>query len=159
MFDEFQDTTEGQYRLIKAMAGESFRNIFVVADDDQIIYQWNGASYQQIQRFRSDFSPHEIQLPTNYRCPPNIVSAANRLVVHNMERTISKSPLASGKTVLRYPNDQEIHLLRFKSDDMEIEGVAERISNIDVSRRGEVAVLARNRFLLNKLMDLSLIHI
>jgi len=153
MFDEFQDTTEGQYRLIKAMAGESFRNIFVVADDDQIIYQWNGASYQQIQRFRSDFSPHEIQLPTNYRCPPNIVSAANRLVVHNMERTISKSPLASGKTVLRYPNDQEIHLLRFKSDDMEIEGVAERISNIDVSRRGEVAVLARNRFLLNKLMD------
>ena len=48
MFDEFQDTTDGQYRLIKALAGGDFRNVFAVADDDQIIYQWNGASYQQI---------------------------------------------------------------------------------------------------------------
>ena len=78
MFDEFQDTTDGQYRLIRALAGDGFRNIFAVADDDQIIYQWNGASYQQIQRFRADFQPTEIQLPTNYRCPPSIVAAANR---------------------------------------------------------------------------------
>lgn len=152
MFDEFQDTTEAQYRLIKAMAGENFRNIFVVADDDQIIYQWNGASYQQIQRFRLDFSPDEIQLPTNYRCPPSIVTAANRLVVHNAERTASKIPLKAGKAILRYPNDQEIHVLRFASDDVEVEGVAERINKIDVSRRGEVAVLARNHSLLNKLL-------
>ncbi len=91
MFDEFQDTTDGQYRLIKALAGDSFRNVFAVADDDQIIYQWNGASYKQIQRFRADFNPTEIQLHTNYRCPPSIVAAANRLVVHNTQRTAPSS--------------------------------------------------------------------
>ena len=57
-----------------------------VADDDQIIYQWNGASYKQIQRFRADFRPAEIQLPTNYRCPASIVAAANQLVVNNTQR-------------------------------------------------------------------------
>jgi hypothetical protein len=33
-------------------AGDEFRNIFAVADDDQIIYQWTGASYRQISAFR-----------------------------------------------------------------------------------------------------------
>src|SRR5882672_6241224 len=41
LLDEFQDTTDGQYRLIKAMGGDTFKNLFAVADDDQIIYQWN----------------------------------------------------------------------------------------------------------------------
>ena len=48
--DEFQDTNLAQYQLLKAMAGESFRNVFAVADDDQIIYQWNGADYRRIDR-------------------------------------------------------------------------------------------------------------
>jgi DNA helicase-2/ATP-dependent DNA helicase PcrA len=39
MLDEFQDTNSAQYRLIRALAGTDFRNIFAVADDDQIIYQ------------------------------------------------------------------------------------------------------------------------
>src|SRR5262249_39633807 len=80
LIDEFQDTNDAQYRLVRAMAGEQFRNVFAVADDDQIIYQWNGASFRQIQRFRADYSSDLIQLPTNYRCPPAIVEAANRLV-------------------------------------------------------------------------------
>lgn len=148
MFDEFQDTTDGQYRLIKSLAGENFKNIFAVADDDQIIYQWNGASYRQIQRFRKDFAPTEIQLPTNYRCPPSIVAAANRLVVHNAQRTTSKEPLEAGKTALRYPDDQHIRLLRFASDGAEANGIAAIIASISPESRGEVAVLGRTRALL-----------
>jgi DNA helicase-2/ATP-dependent DNA helicase PcrA len=151
MFDEFQDTTDGQYRLIKALAGENFRNIFAVADDDQIIYQWNGASYQQIQRFRADFEPSEIQLPTNYRCPPSIVAAANELVVHNTQRTTSKLPLEAGKTRLLYPDAEQIKLMRFASDDAEAAGIASGIAKIDPSKWSEVAVLARTRSLLDKM--------
>lgn len=151
MFDEFQDTTDGQYRLIRALAGDDFRNVFAVADDDQIIYQWNGASYQQIQRFRADFSPQELQLPTNYRCPPAIVSAANHLVVHNLQRTTAKRPLEAGKTSLRYPNEQHIRVLRYSSDDVEAALIADGISKIDHSRWGEVVVLARTRYMLEKM--------
>lgn len=153
MFDEFQDTTDGQYRLIRALAGEDFKNVFAVADDDQIIYQWNGASYQQIQRFRTDFSPQEIQLPTNYRCPPAIVAAANRLVVHNSQRTTAKQPLEAGKTSLRYPNEQHIRVLRYSTDEVEAASIAEGISKIDRARWGEVAVLARTRYMLEKLQS------
>ncbi|MBX4952745.1 ATP-dependent helicase [Rhizobium binae] len=151
MFDEFQDTTDGQYRLIHALAGDDFKNVFAVADDDQIIYQWNGASYQQIQRFRADFSPQELQLPTNYRCPPAIVAAANHLVVHNFQRTTAKQPLEAGKTSLRYPNEEHIRVLRFSTDEVEAASIADGISNIERSRWGEVAVLARTRYMLDKL--------
>ncbi|MBG0796646.1 ATP-dependent helicase [Methylocystis sp. L43] len=151
MFDEFQDTTDGQYQLIRALAGEDFKNVFAVADDDQIIYQWNGASYQQIQRFRADFSPQELQLPTNYRCPPAIVAAANHLVVHNIQRTTAKQPLEAGKTSLRYPNEQHIRVLRYSTDEVEAASIAEGISKIDRARWGEVTVLARTRYLLEKL--------
>ena len=151
MFDEFQDTTDGQYRLIRALAGDGFRNIFAVADDDQIIYQWNGASYQQIQRFRADFQPTEIQLPTNYRCPPSIVAAANQLVVHNTHRTATKQPLEAGKTTLRYPDAQHIRLLRYTTEEAEAAAIAAGISGVDASKRGEVAVLARTRALLERM--------
>ena len=57
LIDEFQDTNQAQYQLVRAMAGEEFQNVFAVADDDQIIYRWNGASFRQIQRLRRDFSP------------------------------------------------------------------------------------------------------
>lgn len=53
LIDEFQDTTPAQYRLIKFLAGPEFKNVFAVADDDQIIYQWAGASYGQIAKFRN----------------------------------------------------------------------------------------------------------
>lgn len=150
MFDEFQDTTDGQYRLIMALAGKEFTNIFAVADDDQIIYQWNGASYQQIQRFRADFQPQELQLPTNYRCPPAIVAAANRLVVHNSQRTLDKSALEAGKVFLKYPDIEHIQVHRYSSDTVEAERIAAGIAATEPTRRGEVAVLARTRAMLEK---------
>lgn len=151
MFDEFQDTTDGQYRLIKALAGDSFQNVFAVADDDQIIYQWNGASFQQIQRFRADFQPNEIQLPTNYRCPPSIVAAANQLVVYNSQRTASKQPLEAGKTTLLYPDGQHISLVRYTTEDAEAAAIAASIAGVDPAKHGGIAVLARTRALLERM--------
>ena len=153
MFDEFQDTTSGQYRLIKALAGTDFKNVFAVADDDQIIYQWNGASYQQIQRFRTDFEPTEIQLPTNYRCPPRIVSAANELVAHNLLRTTTKQPLAAGRAEVQFTEDQQIQVVRFKDEDQEASGIAAGIAKMGQNRWDHVAVLARTRALLERVQN------
>ena len=143
MLDEFQDTNSAQYRFIRALAGNNFRNIFAVADDDQIIYQWNGASFRHIQAFRADYQAELIQLPTNYRCPPVIVEAANRLVAYNIDRTPAKEPLVAGKTELKLPTSQQLQLRRFATDEEEAAGIADEIAALGKPQWGTVAVLGR----------------
>ena len=93
--DEFQDTNKAQYELLRLVAPAPGRNLFVVADDDQIIYQWNGASPERLTRLRRDYQPEVVQLPECYRCPPRIVTLANRLIAHNTNRTSGKKPLSA----------------------------------------------------------------
>ena len=95
--DEFQDTNLTQYRLLKAIVGDTPKDLFVVADDDQIIYQWNGASPERLQALRNDFKMHVLQLPANYRCPPEVIVLANRLIRHNLDRAADKQPLYAMK--------------------------------------------------------------
>jgi DNA helicase-2/ATP-dependent DNA helicase PcrA len=151
LIDEFQDTNSAQYQLVRTLAGDGFRSIFAVADDDQIIYGWNGASYKQIQSFLADFSAQLIQLPTNYRCPAAIVEAANRLVVYNAQRTSTKKPLIAGKTELKYPPSEHIQLRAFDTDEGEAAGIAQEIADRDRSIWGQTAVLARTRALLDRM--------
>ena len=92
--DEFQDTNQAQYDLLRLIAPARNHNLFVVADDDQIIYQWNGASPKRLQELRRDYDLQTIQLPESYRCPPAIVSLANRLIGHNTRRIAEKKILA-----------------------------------------------------------------
>ena len=153
LIDEFQDTTSAQYRLVRAMAGEEFRNVFAVADDDQIIYRWNGASFRQIQRLRKDFSPELIQLPTNYRCPGIIVEAANRLVAYNVERTEKKKPLEAGRTDFKFSEPERLQVREFGSEEEEADQIAEEIAACGPSQWSCITVLARNRRLLENMRD------
>lgn len=146
LVDEFQDTNRAQYGLLKVLAGNEFRELFVVADDDQIIYRWNGASYQQIEKLRQDFQVTQIQLPTNYRCPPTVVAAANALISHNRERTSEKSPLIASKLSA----SDAIQLSVFDTDTEECQGISKAIGALPVADRDNVVVLARNRSLLEK---------
>ena len=93
--DEFQDTNKAQYELLRLIAPTPRRNLFVVADDDQIIYQWNGASPERLDMLRRDYQPTIVQLPECYRCPPPIVTLANRLIAHNTLRTAGKEPISA----------------------------------------------------------------
>ena len=149
LIDEFQDTSPAQYRLIRFLAGDDFRNIFAVADDDQIIYQWAGASYRQIAVFREHYNPQLIQLVENRRCPLEVVQAANNLVRHNVDRTPGKAPLVATRNLGARP----IQLLTFASDAEEAAGVAEEVGNIEESARGECAVIARTRTILQPILD------
>lgn len=151
LIDEFQDTNRAQYALLRGLAGNVFQNVFAVADDDQIIYGWNGASYQQIQAFIANFGAQVIQLPTNYRCPAAIVEAANRLVVYNVQRTTAKGPLVAGKTTGLYPDAEQIQLRVFESEDDEAVGIATEIAGIGRSSWGQTTVLARTKALLERM--------
>jgi len=149
LIDEFQDTSPAQYRLVRFMAGDSFQNIFAVADDDQIIYQWAGASYRQIAAFREHFSPTLIQLVENRRCPPEVVRVANNLVSHNTERTPGKAPLVATKP----DQGPAISLREFVTEEEEAAGIAEEIAGMNPSQWGECAVLSRTRAVLQPVFD------
>lgn len=95
--DEFQDTNRAQYDLLRLLIPGKNQNLFVVADDDQIIYQWNGASPERLLALREDFGMNVVQLPENFRCPPDIIQLANNLIVHNRTRSEDKEPLVARK--------------------------------------------------------------
>ncbi len=146
--DEFQDTNQAQYAFVRSFTGEDYKNLFIVADDDQVIYQWNGASPQRLQQFVTDYDPAVLQMPTNFRCPKDVVMMANGLVAHNLLRTPGKNPLVAGKS-----DSSEIgpvRLLQFDSDDGEAVGVAADLAERHRHYAGEVAVIARTKSLLMK---------
>ena len=97
MVDEFQDTSLLQYKLV-SMIAMKYRNIAVVGDDDQSIYSWRGANYQNILNFEKDFPERkEYKLERNYRSTGNILNAANAVIVHNSERKEKKLWTESGE--------------------------------------------------------------
>lgn len=150
MIDEFQDTNTAQYMLLRRMAGDSFRNLFAVADDDQTIYEWNGASVKRIRTLIDDFGCEVIQLPTNYRCPPQIVEVADCLLVYNARRNETKRPAQPEKRKC-VANSQQIRLREFPTDEAEVSGIAMEIAELDAQQRANTLVLARTRGLLNSI--------
>ena len=86
LVDEFQDTNEIQYQIIKLITGSEGR-AFIVGDDDQSIYRWRGANPDSMPRFRNDFlDPRSIKLEQNYRSTKNILNAANSIISNNNGR-------------------------------------------------------------------------
>lgn len=147
--DEFQDTNIAQYRVLRALAPEKNSNVFIVGDDDQVIYQWNGASPTRVKELETHYDLTTIQLPENYRCPPEVVSIANALIAHNGERAAGKQPLLSMKP---QSGANPVELLQFEDEDQEAQGVAEQIAARLTAGAGprDVVVLARATKLLER---------
>ncbi|MEW8255293.1 MAG: DNA helicase Rep [Candidatus Thiodiazotropha taylori] len=83
LVDEYQDTNQAQYELVKQLAG--VRAAFtVVGDDDQSIYAWRGARPENLARLQADFpSLKLIKLEQNYRSSGRILRSANHLISKN----------------------------------------------------------------------------
>lgn len=84
--DEFQDTSQIQYALLKVY-GRSAKQVVAIGDDDQTIYSWRG-SYNGIitHDFIEDFSPIRNNLSINFRCPSNILNAIKPSIAFNKNR-------------------------------------------------------------------------
>ncbi len=96
LVDEFQDTNEVQYTLVRLLA-EKRRNLYVVGDADQSIYRWRGADYRNVQRFQQDFSDARTYLlEENYRSTQNILDAAMGVIRVNRGRVDKKLFTARG---------------------------------------------------------------
>lgn len=86
LVDEFQDTNLVQYNLVKMLASVH-KNVFAVGDEDQCIYSWRGANFQNIFNFKKDFDgASTYKLERNYRSTNEIISVANNVIKHNSSR-------------------------------------------------------------------------
>ena len=86
LVDEFQDTNKKQFELLYLL-GSKYKNVFIVGDQDQSIYSFRGARYENINNFIEYFNVKNIiKLEENYRSTKNILNTANKLIRNNTDR-------------------------------------------------------------------------
>ncbi|MDR2822102.1 MAG: UvrD-helicase domain-containing protein [Acholeplasmatales bacterium] len=83
--DEFQDTNELQYKVLKSIIS-SKTILMAVGDPNQSIYSFRGANPKIINRYIKDFKAKIFTLLNNYRSTKKIITASNNLIAHNNQR-------------------------------------------------------------------------
>ena len=108
LIDEFQDLDAAQLMLVDILA-LGHGNLFVVGDDDQMIYGWRGADIERLRNFLKDPNTRKIALSTNYRSSLLVVRHAGYLISHNGDRELKnvrpKEEASRGEVQLFIGND------------------------------------------------------
>jgi DNA helicase-2/ATP-dependent DNA helicase PcrA len=121
LVDEYQDTNEAQYQIIR-MLGAVHENICVVGDDAQSIYSFRGATVKNILQFQDDYEDVRIiKLEQNYRSTQSILNVANQIISNNKNQ-IPKSLWTSNE------EGEKIKLVRTITDNDEGKFVADAIT-------------------------------
>ena len=90
LVDEYQDTNQAQYILVKMMSAK-YKNICVVGDESQSIYSFRGANYKNILNFEKDYKNAKvILLEENYRSTGYILDVANDIIKNNINKKDKK---------------------------------------------------------------------
>ena len=139
LVDEYQDTNQAQYSIVKKLAANT-ENICVVGDDAQSIYAFRGANIQNILNFRTDYPDYKLfKLEQNYRSTKNIVAAANKLITFNKEQI--KKTVWTDNT-----EGEKIGFIRATSDNEEGKLVADAIFSVKMNEQranSDFAILYR----------------
>ncbi len=142
LVDEYQDTNETQYRLLKLLAGGRGA-ITAVGDDDQSIYAFRGAQPENIQQLGQDFEQLKIiKLEQNYRSSGRVLKAANAVIANN--------PHAHPKQLWSaLPEGELIRIIPCEDERDEARRVTSEILHRKFTRNshyGEFAILYRGNF-------------
>ena len=161
LVDEFQDTNDGQMRLLRAITdapvNEGRPNIMVVGDDDQAIYKFQGAEISNIINFSKLYKdPTIVTMAQNYRSTQTILDLAQHVIrkgsqrletlLPDMEKTLTaqNKKLAKGKIVNK----------NFASREEEYHYVAQEIRRLidDGLEPSDIAVISRKHDLLESIV-------
>ena len=149
LVDEYQDTNQAQYQLIRELVGEVKgpegayavppAELCVVGDSDQSIYAFRGATIRNILEFEKDYpDARTILLEQNYRSTQRILRAANAVIARNEGRRAKNlwTDSGDGAMIVGYVADNEHDEAAFVAkqiDDLAEHGV----------KPGDVAVFYR----------------
>ncbi len=124
LVDEYQDTSGTQNKLVQQLISYwDTPNVFVVGDDDQSIYRFQGANVENMLGFANHYSSEMVTvvLTNNYRSTQPILDIAKTLIDNNAERLVknteglSKDLLASNdkiKSLTHKPSIQEYNSVK-----------------------------------------------
>lgn len=123
--DEGQDTSYIQLKIISLIAKNN-NNLFIVADDDQSIYGFRGASSSELLSFKNNYPDANIYyMQENYRSTASITSVSNKLIINNKSRynKIINPTREVGSIIninkVKNTNSQISHILKMVKSDLE----------------------------------------
>lgn len=134
--DEGQDTSFVQLKIISLIAGKK-NNLFIVADDDQSIYGFRGASSELLLDFPKVYPDAKIYyMEDNYRSKENITTLANKLISNNKKRY---------KKSIKPKKDEgsKVNIKKHKTTNHQIDYVMKQALE-DIKKDESVAILYRN---------------
>ena len=161
LVDEFQDTNNAQLGLITSITSnpvlEGKANVFVVGDDDQSIYKFQGAELSNIFNFKKIYKDVQvIVLTNNYRSTQKVLDFAQKVISQGEDRLVKKDTILIKELVAKN-NDLEsgeIYLNDFESKERELAFVAHEIDKLVKAGKepSEIAVISRNHSELQELL-------
>ena len=161
LVDEYQDTNGAQnellYQLINFMDLEP--NAFVVGDDDQAIYKFQGANLNNIKKFKSKYKPVSVLLENNYRSSQLILDAASDLIDINTERIINDDDEFAKKNLIAAGDRKALKIKplikQYNNVIHEQADIVDKLSKMYSAGEdlNEVAVLYRNHAQVAKMVE------
>lgn len=143
MLDEFQDTNPSQFMIIKKLTDYEKPNIMAVGDDDQAIYEFQGALSTNLTDFQAHYESEVIPLVENYRSTQEILDFSREIIRQAPDRFADKE-LTAHKNA---PKSSQIYRFEFRASDMEYGFIANKIA--DLVKQGvpqsEIAIISYKR--------------
>lgn len=150
LVDEYQDTSGTQNRLVHLLINYwDSPNVFVVGDDDQSIFRFQGANVENMLEFASNYQKNlmTVVLTNNYRSTQPILDVSKTLISRNEERLVKQIPnlskdlVAANKKINKLTNDPQI--LCYQSAKEEMMDITNRIVGLieQQAEPGRIAVI------------------
>ena len=143
MLDEFQDTNPSQLAIIQAITDYDKPMIMAVGDDDQAIFEFQGALSSNFDSYQKHYNAHVIALTENYRSTQEILDFAHSVISEAPDRYADKE-LTAHRDALESTG---IYRKEFLSSDMEYDYVASEIARLVKSgvNQNEIAIISQKR--------------
>jgi DNA helicase-2/ATP-dependent DNA helicase PcrA len=148
LVDEFQDTNTAQLALIQLLIKDVENpNLFIVGDDDQCIYKFQGANQKNFDWVNQMIPKlNTILLDTNYRSTPSLLNHSFELIRLNQQRhPLKRNALIAGNTSLMALDPILPSIQSFENEEQEAYSVAAEVSRLihEEGETGNIAILYR----------------
>ncbi len=130
MLDEFQDTNPAQFKIVKCLTDYDQPVIMAVGDDDQAIYEFQGALATNLKDFQEYYGAKVVALEENYRSSQEILDFSTAVIKQADDRFEPNKKLFAKNKKYQGLAASQIERREFLSSDMEFGYVAKRVAEL-----------------------------